>query len=52
MLMSMRSVNKTSMRTCCKDCMHRKFNNKASRRLVKRSERQVWRRNVLKSYSK
>ena len=46
MLMSMKSINQTSMRTCCKNCMHTKNGRKKQRRIAKRSERQKWMRNV------
>jgi hypothetical protein len=48
-LMSIRNINKTSMRTCCKDCLRGNgstHGRKANRRAVKRAERQRWKREV------
>lgn len=52
LLMSIRNVNKTSMRACCKDCMYGNggHDRKSNRRHVKRSERQYWRSEV-RNYS-
>jgi hypothetical protein len=49
MLMSMRSINQSTRKTCCKDCMQGQGNangRKANRRNIKRSERNRWKRSI------
>lgn len=53
MLMDMKSLNRTSLKTCCKFDLRGNGKGKdrdANRRNAKRSERQVWRRDI-RNYS-
>ncbi len=53
MLMSMKNINQTSLRSCCKDCIYGNGNRrgrKENRRHAKRSERQSVRRDI-RNYS-